>query len=435
MSSAMALAAVTAILKEKMFNFLVAHDASSAVGAWAVSAVSPDTINPAALGTNQLNIFLYQVTPNHGLRNADLPTRSWEGDLQFRPVLSLDLHYLITAYAKNDMHAEGLLGYAAQMFHLMPLLTRDEIRKVEIDWNVPGDNFKIAVARAGLSAQTELIKFTPQPLSSEEISKLWAAFQSRYRPTIAYQASVVLIDGGEPAKSALPVLTIGEKDSGVTAQADLTPPYPLLTEAIFPDFRVMAVFGDTISLTGYNLSGTNPLVRFTSLKTKKKLETATLQAHSATSVSVKLNDAKDTDQPALPPEKAWAVGNYLAAFLVQRAGETYQRTTNAVVLSLAPKIQSLSLNRAGKTLTAHVICAPQVSPEQNAFLIFGDWEVKAEAHETLTDQLDFVAELPAHIKPGDELIFRLRIDGLDSHFIDRTKTPPVFLAAAKKTIP
>jgi Pvc16 N-terminal domain len=42
-------------------------------------------------------------------------------------------------------------------------------------------------------------------LSSEEISKLWTAFGAHYRPTAGYQATVVLIEGRRPTKSALPV--------------------------------------------------------------------------------------------------------------------------------------------------------------------------------------------------------------------------------------
>ncbi|MBD0326003.1 MAG: DUF4255 domain-containing protein, partial [Pyrinomonadaceae bacterium] len=45
----------------------------------------------------------------------------------------------------------------------------------------------------------------PQSLSTEEVSKLWSAFQARYRPSAAYQASVVLIENRQSTRSALPV--------------------------------------------------------------------------------------------------------------------------------------------------------------------------------------------------------------------------------------
>jgi hypothetical protein len=42
-------------------------------------------------------------------------------------------------------------------------------------------------------------------LPTEETSRLWTAFQAKYRPTVAYQASVVLIESRRPARAALPV--------------------------------------------------------------------------------------------------------------------------------------------------------------------------------------------------------------------------------------
>ena len=49
------------------------------------------------------------------------------------------------------------------------------------------------------------MKLTPEDLTSEEISKLWTAFQAKYRPTSAYRATVVLIESDQPVKTALPV--------------------------------------------------------------------------------------------------------------------------------------------------------------------------------------------------------------------------------------
>jgi Pvc16 N-terminal domain len=42
-------------------------------------------------------------------------------------------------------------------------------------------------------------------MNTEELSKLWPAFQARYRPTAIYQVSVVLIESRRSTKPALPV--------------------------------------------------------------------------------------------------------------------------------------------------------------------------------------------------------------------------------------
>ncbi len=50
------------------------------------------------------------------------------------------------------------------------------------------------------------MRITLQPLSVEEISKLWTAFQTQFRTSVSYQVSVVLIESQRPAKTPLPVL-------------------------------------------------------------------------------------------------------------------------------------------------------------------------------------------------------------------------------------
>jgi hypothetical protein len=64
-----------------------------------------------------------------------------------------------------------------------------------------------ALATSELAEQVEQIKITLESLNTEEISKLWTAFQAKYRPTAAYQVSVVLIQSKSPTRPALPVRT------------------------------------------------------------------------------------------------------------------------------------------------------------------------------------------------------------------------------------
>lgn len=211
MSTALAIASVTAVLKDLLHNGLIDHDLVSSVGDVTVSALPPDRIDVSATtGKSQLNIFLYQVTPNIGWRNAGLPSRDGRGERLTNPPLALDLHYLLTAYGAKDLHSEILLGYGMQLLHETPVLTRDAIRTslkppstVEGGGELPPE--MRTLFKSELSEQVEQIKIVPQSLSAEEISKLWAAFQARYRPTAAYQASVVLIENRQSTRSALPV--------------------------------------------------------------------------------------------------------------------------------------------------------------------------------------------------------------------------------------
>jgi hypothetical protein len=66
------------------------------------------------------------------------------------------------------------------------------------------------------------------------MSKLWTTFQTQYRVSTTYQASVVLLESTRATKSPLPVLMRGEGDRGV----DVTPEFPPVLEGIeYRDLR------------------------------------------------------------------------------------------------------------------------------------------------------------------------------------------------------
>jgi hypothetical protein len=159
---------------------------------------------------SRINLFLYQVTPNAGWRNVALPSRDSRGERISNPPLAIDLHYLLTAYGAEEVHAEILLGYGMQLLHETPVLTRGKVREALAPPTpvTGGGDLPPAMRelfRSELAEQIEQIKITPESLSGEEISRMWAAFQAKYRPTAAYQASVVLIESRRATRSPLPV--------------------------------------------------------------------------------------------------------------------------------------------------------------------------------------------------------------------------------------
>jgi hypothetical protein len=212
MSSALAIAGVSAVLTDLLDNGIIDNNLTATVGPVKVSAKPPDRVPPVGgSDPNQLNLFLYHVSPNPGWQNRSLPSRDGDGARLTNPPLALDLFYLLTAYGESDFQAEILLGYAMQLFHETPVLTRDAIRAAlgigphqPVKGTVlPGD-FKALVA-ADLAEQVEQIKIIPQTMSTEEMSKLWTALQTSYRPTAAYQVSVVLIESRRPTRTTFPV--------------------------------------------------------------------------------------------------------------------------------------------------------------------------------------------------------------------------------------
>src|SRR5262245_49917777 len=100
MSNALAIAGVTAVVRDLLDSGLIDHQITDAMGQGVtVSALAPDLIRiEGADARPQLNVFLHQVTHNAAWRNVDLPSRGKNGERLRNPPLALDLHYLVTAY-------------------------------------------------------------------------------------------------------------------------------------------------------------------------------------------------------------------------------------------------------------------------------------------------------------------------------------------------
>jgi uncharacterized protein DUF4255 len=156
----------------------------------------------------EANVFLFQVTPNAALRNADLPTRTTNGDLRTRPQLALDLHYLITFYGNDTtLEPQRLLAGAMSALHAQPHVTREAIQAiVDAAPGAPVEDPRRYLLGTDLGDQVERIAFTPEALDLEELSRLWSTlFGIPYALSVAYRASVVLIEAELTPKPALPV--------------------------------------------------------------------------------------------------------------------------------------------------------------------------------------------------------------------------------------
>jgi hypothetical protein len=172
MSDSMAIAAVTSALRRRLQRAL---DAS--LPGTRVTLRPPDKARDGQAG-NQVNLFLFRAAPNASWRNVATGPPGAGGPRQ--PPLALDLLYLMSAHGRDDDDAEPfshrLLGEAMRALHEQPVLEPAEL----------------APATAGSVA--ERVRVTLQPLSLEEMTKLWTIFQAPYRLSVVYEATVVLID-------------------------------------------------------------------------------------------------------------------------------------------------------------------------------------------------------------------------------------------------
>ena len=412
MSNYLAVATVTAALAQ-----IVQAAAQKAVGGAEVDVGRPSaSANSGVL--HKVHLYLYQVSPNAALRNADLPTRDSRGKLTLRPQVALDLHYLLAFYGNEKaLEPERMLGAVVRDLHARPLLTRQAIEEVITNnSNLTGSNLAEAV---------ESVKFTPLSLSLDELSKLWSVFfQTPHALSVVYQGTVVLIEAEETATPALPVLRRGDQDRGVDT---LLGPFPILEGVHFgepesagqrprPLSYPCAQLGLRLTLSGNNLGGESVRV---------ELKHPLLDAVSLAPVSVTANeiavDLPKADDPSA--QDKWAAGMYTVRVIAQGGGR--ERTSNALPLALATRILQIEppspIPRVGGTATLTLTCSPQVLPKQNAALLLADREVAAQAHPTATDKLTFVVENAPAV--ADALV-RVRVDGVDSLPFTITGSPP-----------
>ncbi|MCU1350519.1 MAG: hypothetical protein JWO56_3549 [Acidobacteria bacterium] len=423
MSNAFAIGAVSAVLKNLLDNAVVNEPLASSVNNVKVSVLAPDLARTAATDKTRLNLFLYHVEPNPGWRNVALPSRDGNGDRLTNPPLALDLYYLLSAYSETDYEAEILLGYAAQLLHEVPVLSRDAIRKT-FEAAVVSPFTKFATSE--LADQVEQIKITPHSMNTEETSKLWSALMTNYRPSIAYHVSVVLIEAGRPVRRPLPVLR-----RAITVIPHVLPPYPTLTAALPPNEQSAIRLGETLTLQGHDLAGTTIVARFENARLPTPLTVSTMLTATNEEVTLAI--------PNLPA--AWPAGNYSVSLQVTKTGQP-PRTSNAVPLMLAPEMPvvagevdgTATRDGAGKVTIVLNNLRPQVLPSQQATLVAGDHEAPPQPHAAATTTLTFVFDKPAAPPPGVYFV-RLRIDGVESLLVNRNVKPPAFEPDQKKTIP
>jgi hypothetical protein len=142
--------------------------------------------DPQAAGAKAV-LFLYRVAVNPDLRNSAHvapPVAPGGPPVVYESALPLDLFYLLTAgdaQAGGELDSLATLGQAMQVLQAEPNVT-------------------------GLPVQGETVRVTLNPISSEEMSRIWALFPTaNYRTSVFYLATPVWIDPTTPTTTATPV--------------------------------------------------------------------------------------------------------------------------------------------------------------------------------------------------------------------------------------
>lgn len=199
MSNYLAIATVTATLRE-LLRPAVAAGVPGAV----VTMQRPEAVATGAQHDPKVNLYMYQVMPNAAWRNHEITIRraapTATGDrgqdkLEYRQIVPLNLHYLLSCYgAENELEPQRLLGICVGLLQEQARLSIDAVRNT-----IQAYSYLQASDLPFQLEYIEHIQLTPIKLDLEEMSKIWSVFfQVPYALSVAYEASVVLIEPGKP---------------------------------------------------------------------------------------------------------------------------------------------------------------------------------------------------------------------------------------------
>jgi hypothetical protein len=406
MSNASVIAAVTGALVNILTNRFSSDPSLSGVN---VTSMPVDkTRTGVNANSNQLNLYLYQTLPNAAWRNMDQPGLVRPGE-SGTPPLALNLYYLFTAFGvdNSEILSQRILGTAMSVLHDRPLLDATDLKNA-----LPG---------VDPGEQIERVRFSQQPLSLEEVSKLWTALQTQYRLSTTYLATVVLIDSQQPTKTPLPVLARGKGDLGVFS---VPSPPPELSDIVPAGSLPSVQLGMDVTLTGDNLTGGGITARFANPLLAAPTDIVPSAGGARGALTVHLATAPE-DPGALTK---WIPGIYTVSLVVQRPPlPTW--VSNEIAFGLAPVITVSPTTAAAGTVTLAITCAPRIDPRQRVLLLVGDKQI---APQSMTNPADtskptsLTFQVPGMVAAATAYPVRMRVDGVDSMPFVATGSPPKF---------
>jgi hypothetical protein len=204
MSNFLAIGGVSATLQALLKDRMELPAGMSRSDLQVTVSIPPPEAETQGAEPTRVNLFLYRVMENGALKNQMIPGQGHPSEYG-HPPLSLVLHYLLTAYGAtddndsiNETRAHFLLGSAMRVLHDYPVIT-DSLMTIH--------SAPTQILDSSLRGEFENIKICLDPISLEDLSKVWTALTRPYRLSAAYTVSVVQIESRRIKTLAAPVQT------------------------------------------------------------------------------------------------------------------------------------------------------------------------------------------------------------------------------------
>ena len=382
-------------------------------GATSVSiTIGTPSINNNLSESSRINLFLYKVEENPNLKNQEIPGMG-HPCAYCHPPLSLNLYYLITAYGStlegdssiDETLSQQVLGSCMRVFHDCSFIT---------------DNIEIIgtsvanILDPSLQNEFEKIKITLEPISLDEISKIWSSFSTPLRVSVAYRVSVIQIENRQVRRITRPVLTRRIHVSTLK-RPEITDIYrtPSGSESV-GDGR--ATVGNDLTIEGNNFIAPKTWVKIGSL------ERIGVSSLSDKNISIKIPGdqyPEDPDHPTvriIPVEDRLQLGPQLVKVLIQKDTEVVEggldhgrvvedqriQESNSFVFMLVPEINNINPNDGTSATTSFTLNGKRLFHKngKTLVLIYG---------KTFTLKDDIVIEIA---KPNIPVVQLIEINNL-----------------------
>jgi hypothetical protein len=138
-----------------------------------------------------VSLYLYRVAPS-GVRRNMAPRLDPDGHRQYRPSLPVELHYLLTPWARSAERQHQLLGWAMRTLDDMPTLDA---------------TFLNAFAPSGEDTfhADEGITLVFESVSVQDMFNIWEIIKPNIQVSASYQVSFVALDSARELVEYPPV--------------------------------------------------------------------------------------------------------------------------------------------------------------------------------------------------------------------------------------
>lgn len=136
-----------------------------------------------------ISLYLYRISINNARRNN--PPRLSSNGLRHRPSLPVDLHYMLTSWARSAAQQHRLLGWAMRTLEDNPVLPASLLNY----YSPEPDTFRTE----------ETLELIAETITVQDMASIWEINKVDQQPSVIYSLRAVMLDSELPLSEAGPV--------------------------------------------------------------------------------------------------------------------------------------------------------------------------------------------------------------------------------------